>query len=273
MKMSKILVEPNVKKTHAISFAKQIINYISEKNSQAFVSKKYENAFGDIKCICDNEIKFMDFILTLGGDGTLLSCARTYLQFEKPILGINLGHLGYLTSAEKSNAFSAIDNILNGNYEIEKRAMLQIKNDNKFSALNDICIGKSIASRLITFDLCINNKFIDSYRADGIIISTPTGSTAYNLSAGGPIIKPTLPVIVITPICPHKFNSRPIVISDDDEIKICIKSSDEAKIIFDGQDIIKAQNEITIVRSKFYAQIVKTNSLGFYDILRQKLFK
>lgn len=273
--MTKIILELNINKPDTISFAKQIINYLHEKNCEVYARYNLEKFLPNTKILSgDEKIIHSDYILALGGDGTLLSCARRYLKFNKPILGINLGNLGYLTSVEKSNAFFAIDNLLQKNFQIEKRSMLQIKNNEKLTALNDICIGKSIASRLICFDLFINNNFIDCYKADGIIISTPSGSTAYNLSAGGPIIKPTLPVFVLTPICAHTLYSRPIVISDSDETKICLKSEfDETKIIFDGQEILPMQKEITITRSIFSANIIKTNSSGFYDILRQKLFK
>lgn len=272
--MAKIILEPNFKKSSVLSFANEIIKYLRQKKCEVFLSKNSIGFIDDENFLLDEEkIAQADYILTLGGDGTLLWAARRYAKFNKPLLGINLGHLGYLTSAEKSNAFSVIDSLLKKKYMIENRSMLKIKGNVK-NALNEICIGKSILSRMICFDLFINNNFIDRYNADGLIISTPTGSTAYNLSSGGPIIKPTLPVFVLTPICPHTLYSRPIIISEEDKIKICVRSKlDGVKIIFDGQENIAGQKNIIVERSDFSARIIKIGSINFYDVLRKKLVR
>ena len=265
--MTRILLDFDDTKKDIFDFAIKIIKYLSEKNCDTVTSKKF-------CCDKNNKDKKIDYVLALGGDGTLLSCSRRYAKFNKPIMGINLGHLGYLTSAEKSNAFFALDNLLSENYRIEKRTMLQTENINqKITALNDICIKSSLVSRLISFDLFINNNLIDKYKADGIIISTPTGSTAYNLSAGGPIIKPTLPVFVLTPICAHTLYSRPILISDSDSIKILLDKHSYAQIILDGQKTIKAPKKIKIKKSDLQTKIIKTGSVDFYDIVRKKLFR
>ena len=182
-----------------------------------------------------------------------------------------MGYLGYLTGCDKNNAFAAIDNLLKKNFFIEKRLMLQM---GKNLALNDICIGKNFDARLTEFDLFINNNMVESYRADGIIISTPTGSTAYNLSAGGPIVKPNLPVLILTPICPHSLYSRPLIISCKDKIKILIKNkSNGVKIIFDGQEIFSCKKEIYIKQAKVYAYIIKFKQENFYNVMRMKLYK
>ena len=211
--MAKIVLELNLKKDLVLDFADKIIKYLNERDCEVFF-------FGDLEKNDLLENKF-DYIFSVGGDGTLLNTARKYAKYNKPILGINFGNLGYLTGCEKKNVFHAIDNLLAKKFFIEKRLMLESQNN---LALNDICIVKSFDARLIEFDLFVNNNFLESYRADGIIISTPTGSTAYNLSAGGPIVKPDLPVFILTPICAHSLYSRPLIISCNDEVKIKIKN-------------------------------------------------
>lgn len=268
--MPNIILELNAHKENIFEFTNEIVRYLRQKKCQVF-SSDFEIAKNKNFLLDEEKITSADYILTFGGDGTLLYTARKYAKFDKPILGINFGHLGFLTGAEKKNVFLAIDNLLSKHYMIEKRSMLQLKNN---VALNDICIGKSFEARLICFDLFVNNDFVGNYKADGLIISTPTGSTAYNLSAGGPIIKPTLPVFVLTPICPHTLYSRPIIISNDDEMKISIKSKlDNVKIIFDGQKNLPAEKDIIIKRSNFFAKIIKMESLSFFDVLREKFMK
>ncbi len=259
--MAKIVLELNLKKDLVLDFADKIIKYLSERDCEVFF-------FGDLEKNDLLENKF-DYIFSVGGDGTLLNTARKYAKYNKPILGINFGNLGYLTGCEKKNVFDAIDNLLAKKFFVEKRLMLESQNN---LALNDICIGKSFDARLIEFDLFVNNNFLESYRADGIIISTPTGSTAYNLSAGGPIVKPDLPVFILTPICAHSLYSRPLIISCDDEIKINIKNkSDKIKIIFDGQKILSCQKEICVKKASYYAQIIKFDEKNFYYVMRKKI--
>ena len=283
--MIKIILEPNLKKKSAVCFLDKIISYLENKPCQFFFDIKYKsrliykniykklmldhkkNIFLEPKDFCD-----INYILTLGGDGTLLAAARKYAKYNKPILGINLGHLGYLTGAEKNNFLSAINNLLNKNFVLETRSMLSFDNTKNKFALNDIYIGKSLESRMISYDLFINNNFIDSYKADGLIISTPTGSTAYNLSAGGPIIKSDLPVFVLTPICAHTLYARPIIISQNDKIKIFIKSKLESiKIILDGQEIFGAHKIINISLAKYFIKIIKFKTQNFYQTLKKKL--
>jgi NAD+ kinase len=270
----------NYKKKDALKFANTLIESLKKNKCEVYFRKKIANCLDHNSVILKkNMIEFIDFILVLGGDGTLLSVVRTYAKFNKPVFGINLGHTGYLTGIEKNNFSDVINLLINKKYIIEKRSMLEIKNNNT-TALNDICIAKSSLSRMLCFDLFINNNFIETYKSDGIIVSTPTGSTAYNLSAGGPIIEPTLHVIILTPICAHTLYSRPIVISDNDEIKIKIKSElKHAKIIFDGQKVFCAEKNILIKKSNLNALIIKlhkakkNNLYDFYDIMRKKLIK
>jgi len=221
-----------------------------------------------------------DFLICLGGDGTLLKAAGNAAVHGVPLIGINLGNMGYLTDCTKSEALTALEKVLRNEYKLEKRMMINADlSDYGMSdtnpALNEICITKGVHSKMIYLKIWINDEYIDSCRCDGIIVSTPTGSTAYNLSAGGPILKPDGNMIAVTPICSHALYTRPFVISADDSIAIQINDINASDIILltDGKRVRDLKNEdiIKVTRSKYFTTIIKTNNLGFYDILRQKM--
>ena len=281
--MKFIGILPNIDKDINLSFTKKIIEYLLKCNCKVVLQKEIANLL-NMEFLGFDAISFYkksDFIIVLGGDGTMLNASKKASIYNKPLLGVNLGTLGYLTYTEKEVVFEALDKVLNNSYTTEKRMMLECKINNSnqvknFSALNDICLTKSIHNKMISFDLIINDELIDNYRADGIIISTPTGSTAYNLSAGGPIIKPDIDAIVITPICPQMIYARPSVISAKDTIKIKIcKNENEAILSFDGENYDKSilNAEINIQKSSYFTTIIKTNNLSFYDILKSKMLK
>lgn len=221
-----------------------------------------------------------DFVVVLGGDGTILRVARRTAMYSTPILGINFGTLGYIADVEKADAKDAISSVLDNNYKIEKRMMVEacierkgIINDRNI-ALNEVCINNSGFSRIISLGVEVNDQYIDTFRSDGIIVSTPTGSTAYNLSAGGPILNPSTQLMTITHICPHALYARPIVVSGNDVVKIKIGSSyNNIQMTLDGQSCIQLKNEdvIRIRKSKYYSDIIKTTNMSFYDILRRKM--
>ncbi len=215
------------------------------------------------------------FAIVLGGDGTILRTARYYSEYEVPILGINLGRLGFLSQAKESQADEAIDLILKGAYKIEDRLMLSAMNG-ELNALNDIVIKGESFSRTSRLYVHINDNIVCDYLADGIIISTPTGSTAYTLSAGGPILAPIIDAIVIVPICPHTMNARPIVIPSSEIIKITSSHIKPLlKISADGQKTLNigVNQEIEIKRSENSAKLVLLNlqKNSFYSVLKEKL--
>lgn len=221
----------------------------------------------------------IDCAIVIGGDGTLIGLARL-LRDEIPILGINMGTLGYLTEVEVERVEEALSQILDGSYMIEDRMMLDGIFDGGIRdvALNDVVLTRKGALRIIHFNLYVNGEFLSSYEADGIIISTPTGSTAYNLSAGGPIVEPTASLIVITPICSHALNTSSIVLSAGDEICIEIGEGrhgrvEEVYISFDGTNTreLKTGQTITIRRSKMITKLMKLSKVGFLEILRRKM--
>lgn len=212
----------------------------------------------------------VDFVFVIGGDGTLLKTARFYSQEFVPVFGINLGRLGFLSQTKESELEKAVDKILNNKYKIEDRLML-VSNDNVI-ALNDFVIKGASASRTSRFYLSINDKFVCDYLADGLIITTPTGSTAYGLSAGGPVLSPSLNAIAIIPICPHTLTARPLVIPSDE--KITISTCDACTsfiVVADGQDNYNVNSKIEIEKSKFNAKLALLDDNEFYSVLRNKL--
>lgn len=223
----------------------------------------------------DKYSKNITCAIVLGGDGTILKTARFYAKYQVPILGINLGRLGFLSQAKPTQIKEAIDCLLKGSFKIENRLMLSALNG-KMEALNDIVIKGEAFSRTSRLYVEINNNLVCDYLADGLIISTPTGSTAYTLSAGGPILTPSLNAIVIVPICPHTMNARPIVIPDSEIIKVTSSQNKPLlKISADGQETktVDVKEEIVITKSKDYAKLILLNleKNSFYSVLKEKL--
>jgi len=209
-----------------------------------------------------------DFAFVIGGDGTILKAARFYSSYETPIFGINLGRLGFLSQCSVDDLELAVKDILNEDYKIEKRMMLEA---NGYNALNDFVIKGDTCSRTSRFALEINGKFVSEYLADGIIISTPTGSTAYGMAAGGPVLTPDLEAITIVPICPHTFSARPIVVSADDEIKILPFKNSEYQVSADGQVGFPLSSELVVKKAKNKANLALLKRNDFYTVLRNKL--
>ena len=223
--------------------------------------------------------KDASFAITIGGDGTLLSTARFYANFDVPVLGLNFGHLGFLAQIDQKKLKQGLDEIIKGNFVIQKRLMLDGETSHSkqhYSALNDIVIKGGTISRTARLYLSINGQEVCDYLADGLIVSTPTGSTAYNLSANGPIISPTIDAITITPICPHTLSVRPLVIQADEKIEVKTdKNSELIYVTADGQDSgkLEKQEKISIQKSDKFANLVllKSPENNFYSILRKKL--
>lgn len=222
----------------------------------------------------------IDCVIVIGGDGSLIEAARALQRHDIPVLGINMGTLGYLTEVEISDIDEAVEKIINEDYQLEKRMMLEGIFDNGQSdiCLNDIIVSRKGALRVIHFDLFVNGELLNSYKADGVIISTPTGSTAYNLSAGGPIVEPTASMIVITPICSHALNTSSIVLSADDEIVIRVGegrngTTEEVLVAFDGADTVTlfTGDSVIIRKSDAATKIMKLKKVSFLEILRRKM--
>lgn len=222
----------------------------------------------------------VDVIIVLGGDGTMLSVARLVGDKGVPILGINLGGLGFITEVNKNEIFDAVGKVLSGSCSVEERIMLSaiVVRDSKkiadFVVLNDIVINKGALARIIDLETYINNLYVTTFKSDGLIISTPTGSTAYSLSAGGPILYPTLNSIVLTPICPHMLTNRPIVLPDDFNIEIILKSeSEDVFLTLDGQVgfSLRKNDTVEIKKAKFTTKLLIPCERDYFQILRAKL--
>ncbi len=215
------------------------------------------------------------FAIVVGGDGTLLRAARYYSEFNVPVFGVNLGRLGFLSQSSPDDIEFAIEKILEGQFKIEERLMLSALGG-KLTALNDIVIKGDSFSRTARLYVHINDKIVCDYLADGLIISTPTGSTAYTLSAGGPILVPSLSAMVIVPICPHTMSARPLVVPACEKIKVTTcQSNPKLKISADGQKILNiGQNEKIIIeenKNKAKLLLLNVENNMFYSVLREKL--
>lgn len=224
----------------------------------------------------------IDCAIILGGDGTIIGSARELAMHEIPIIGINLGTVGFLAEVEKEQALEVIKTIIEDKYIIENRMMLDteiVENNtiiNKGVGLNDVVISRGGLTRVIELSIYVNNQLVDVYHADGVIISTPTGSTAYNLSAGGPILNPYTKMMVITPICPHSLSARSIVVSGDDEVKVCFadtKKEGDVIVTIDGQVGYELcdSNSIKIKQSPYITKLIKLEQNNYYSLLRKKL--
>jgi NAD+ kinase len=221
-----------------------------------------------------------DLVIVLGGDGTLLSVARRASTREVPILGVNMGGLGFLTETTTSELFSALERALAGEYELERRSLLEAvlvrggERVGAFQVLNDVVINKGALARIIDLEVWVGDEYLCTYKADGLIVATPTGSTAYSLAAGGPIIDPAVGVVVLTPICPHTLTNRPIVLPDHAYVQVVLRTVDEDVILtLDGQEgqPLRTGDTVGVKRSGITVSLIKSPNRTFFDVLRSKL--
>ncbi|AGL02005.1 NAD(+)/NADH kinase [Desulfoscipio gibsoniae] len=225
-------------------------------------------------------VRQVQCLMVLGGDGTLLHSARLAAPLGVPVFGVNLGHLGFLTEVDKPRLYEAMVCLLTGQYTIEERMMLQarvVRGGQAYEpiiGLNDAVITKGGFARLIVFDTLVDGQLFSTYHADGVIISTPTGSTAYSLSAGGPLVVPKLELMLVTPICPHALWARPLVIAADSEVQVFLRSKQgEMMLTMDGQHGMRLQygDLVNVCKAPHRAKFIKLNNRTFFDILKEKL--
>ena len=231
----------------------------------------------------EEEMKDADCMIVLGGDGTMLQAARDVQKWNLPLIGVNLGTLGYMTEIELSALEESLDLLMNGQFEVESRMMLSGKVEGRQGteedlALNDIVISRSGSLQIIKFNILVSGQFLNNYSADGVIVTTPTGATGYNLSAGGPIVEPKARLIMITPICPHTLNQRSIILSPEDVIEIEISEGREGCVQtveanFDGNHVVPMHTgeRIKIVQSEKTTDIIQLNKVSFLEVLHKKL--
>jgi NAD+ kinase len=262
--------------------AEKLKDWFKQKGIKVFSEEMKTKGSLDGSCEESKVIpKTVDWVVVLGGDGTLLGAARRVGRFGSPILGVNLGGLGFLTGIPFERLYPVIEMMINGRLEVESRVMLETrvlrkgKVICKFEVLNDVVINKGTLARIIDLDVAINEEFLTTFRADGLIISTPTGSTAYNLSAGGPILYPTMETFILTPICPFTLTNRPIIIPDTSVIQIKMKNKSEDAVVltFDGQvgfDIYY-DDKVIIRKSEKKIKLFRPPDHSYFNILRTKL--
>ncbi len=223
-----------------------------------------------------------DLLIAIGGDGTLLRTIRMSSHHEIPILGVHMGYLGFLTEVMEDEVYTALESVIKGDYIKEERTMFNaalFREDLEITSqdvLNDVVINKSALARIIDIDVWTNSTFITCYRADGLIVSTPTGSTAYNLATGGPIVHPEVDAIILTPICPHVLSNRSIVLPDFQEVVIIVKSgksSDNIYLTLDGQKgyYLQAGDKLVVKRGERKAMMLRFPQRNYFEILRTKL--
>jgi NAD+ kinase len=222
----------------------------------------------------------VDLAIVAGGDGTLLALARAAAPLDIPILGINFGSLGFLTELQPAEALDGLEAVIDGRYSVEERQTLRVSYTNRgrrtrqYALLNDVVMAKSALARMITIAVRVDDEEVATYTSDGLIVATPTGSTAYNLSAGGPILDPRMSAFVISPICPHTMTYRPLVVPDDVTIDVTLRSPDEeVYLTLDGQIGFPflVEDRLTIDNHPHPVQLVRVAGLGFFEILRRKL--
>jgi len=249
----------------------KIKKIFEKKNIEVYIDVTSAKLVGILGMDFEQMCKSVDFLVALGGDGTLISLARRSYKYDKPILGINAGKLGFLTDINPENIDEFLDKFLKGEYRIDERMVIEIEyNSNKLYAFNDVVVTKDTISSMIHIDVDTNESHLNRYYGDGLIISTPTGSTAYNLSAGGPVVYPLTESFILTPICPHSLTQRPLVLPSHFELEFKVEEN-IAKLIIDGQEIFNLKDKIKIKKAKNPAKLIHRLERNYFEVLREKL--
>lgn len=259
---------------------KGLLPWLRQKNCEAYVDLETASRL-NIEGFSRSEIpSLVDIIVVLGGDGTMLSVCRLVGDKGIPILGVNIGGLGFLTEVQKDELYEFFENVLAGECPLEERIMLTTyvhRNNERIAeyiVMNDVVVNKGALARIIDLETYINHAYVTTFKADGLIVSTPTGSTAYALSAGGPILYPTLSSIVLAPICPHTLTNRPIVLPDDVIIEIILRSqTEDVFLTLDGQVgfTLKLNDIVEVRKSPFKTKLLTPCKKDYFQILRTKL--
>lgn len=280
--MKKIAILPNSDKDTGLEKTKYVVECLSGK-AELYMLKVHEFNTKSVCFVDECDIYSMvDYAIVLGGDGTIIQCATECAKNNIPVMGINMGTVGFLTEVEIDDISEAVNKLLNDDFETEKRMMLctEIIKDSKtvsvHHALNDVVISKTIDEKLINIGLYTNNELVNSYNADGLIIATPTGSTGYSISAGGPVADPLMQLYIATPICAHMLSARSAILSAEKEIIIKIgnnRADTDAVVTTDGdiRGYINSADEIRISKSEFEFELIKTVKQSFYETLLSKL--
>jgi NAD+ kinase len=282
MTIKKIGIVSKPKKAEIREIVPQLVEWLYKRDIEVSIDKETGSILeSSEKCLTRNELPGkVDLLIVLGGDGTLLAAARALYRHEVPIFAVNLGDLGFLTVITRDEMYPALEGVLSGNYRSERRVQIEgelVRADealSTFRALNDVVLNKGAIARIQDFEVYADGEFISNYKSDGLIISTPTGSTAYSLAAGGPVVSPMVEAFIVTPICAHTLTNRPLVLQDSANIEIVVKSQREAAYLtVDGQVGIATHSEdiIRVRKSDSYVELIQPPQRNYYEILRQKL--
>ena len=285
MKRIGIIAKKN--KPEAVNIAKDLVEWLRPKKIEVYIEEEIGKILSSTlseanwKSIKREDIPTdIEMIFVLGGDGTLLSVARQVWNKNIPILGVNLGGLGFLTEITLNELYSVLERVIRDDFEIDEREVLNVgvirqgERIAEFVVLNDAVVNKGALARIIDLETTINGEYLSTFRSDGLIISTPTGSTAYNLSAGGPIVYPSLHTIIITPICPHTLTIRPIIIPDDVKVRTLLKSRDEeVTLTLDGQQgfTLEFEDVVEVEKAEGRILLIKSPFRRYFELLREKL--
>ena len=265
---------------------RRLAEYLHERGVSVFIERETAENIGRqvdlsrwVTCGFNDIGAHADLAIVLGGDGTMLNAARRLARYGVPLVGVNQGRLGFMTDIGRDDMLTCMDDLLDGRFTPEKRMLLAaeiVRQGREIAsnmALNDVVIDKGAIGRMIEFELFIDGEFIYNLRSDGLIVSTPTGSTAYSLSAGGPILHPTLTGIALVPLCPHALSNRPIIVNDSAEIELRIANADDARAHFDGQVTLDLQPDdcIRLRRSEYTICLLHPPGYSYFAMLRQKL--
>ena len=276
--MNKFLILANTEKDIDLKLSNKISEYLSGFGADVRIVSDMLNE-QDEDVIKAEYMEGVQAAIVLGGDGTMLRAAHWIGSYEVPLMGVNLGTMGFLTEVEESNVYTALDRLLNDDFKIENRMMIEGRvKDKVYHSLNDIVITRAGFSRIIGLNVYVNGQLLDTYEADGVIVATPTGSTGYNLSAGGPIVSPKSKVIVVTPISPHSLTTKSVVFDSNDNIRIEIvkkrkTQETEAIVSFDGgsnMELSAGDNVYANISSKEIS-LIKMYDVNFYSVLREKI--
>lgn len=280
--MKKIAIIPNNIKDIGLLVTKRVVDYLLGK-AELYMENKFSVTGMKVNYVKKSAIfENVDLMIILGGDGTILQEAAACAKYGIPVMGINLGKVGFLTEIECDNIENALNKLLAEEYTIEKRMLikLEIRREGKtvcvHNALNDVVVSKPSGAKLIDMELYAGDELVNRYIADGLIIATPTGSTGYSISAGGPVVDPSMTLYIATPICPHMLSARSAVLSADKPIVIRLDSAypdNEAVVTADGdvQGYISSADEVAVLKSKYEFQLIRTGRQSFYNTLISKL--
>lgn len=290
--LPKVAIIPNLDKPDSRQIMQELTTWLTSRRVSVGLLPDHAGLTGhpELARPLDDLVHWADFAVVLGGDGTLLNWAKLLAPAARPILGVNLGHLGFLTEIEVPELYDVMPQILEGRYTVESRMMLEAtvepatgggegggaaaRETHSFLALNEIVVSKGPFARVVNVETSVGGRLVTTYPADGVIVATPTGSTAYSLSAGGPIVSPEVDVLIITPVCPHTFFARAVVVSAEETVVLrVVPEHVDTMLTMDGQrgHHLEPGDRIIVKKASLSARLIRRRGWNFYEVLKRKL--